>query len=169
VTGTKSSLGSGGMASKLQAIRRVTETGDYAVIANGRNKDVLIRLLDGKEVGTLFMPVPAKMRARKRWIGWSVRPRGTIVVDDGAAEALRRGGKSLLAIGVTAVRGQFERGDVVRVRDARGGEFARGLSNYTAGEIGKIKGLRSNQFKSVLGDKTYDEVIHRDNLVVTSS
>jgi glutamate 5-kinase len=168
-TSTRSALGSGGMASKLQAIRRVTESGDYAVIANGRARDVLVRLLDGQKVGTLFMTSPAKMRARKRWIGFSVRPRGTIVVDDGAAHALRRGGKSLLAIGITTVKGQFKRGDVIRVRDASGKEFARGLSNYTASELSQIKGLRSNQFKAVLGEKTYDEVIHRDNLVVTAS
>ncbi len=164
---TLSSLGSGGMTSKLQAIRRVTEAGDYAVIANGRTRSVLTRLLDGQKVGTLFMTAPSKVSARKRWIGWSVRPRGTVVVDDGAAAALRRGGKSLLAIGVTAVRGQFERGDVVRVRDAAGTEFARGLSNYASADLARIKGLRSNQFESVLGEKTYDEVIHRDNLVIT--
>lgn len=169
VTKTKSSLGSGGMASKLQAIRRVTESGDHAVIANGRSKDVLIRLLDGKDVGTMFMTTPSKMRSRKRWIGFSVRPRGTIVVDGGAAHALQRGGKSLLAIGVTTVKGHFERGDVVRVRDSAGNEFARGLSNYTAADLNQIKGLRSNQFKSVLGEKTYDEVIHRDNLVILAA
>ncbi len=167
-TVTKSSLGSGGMASKLQAIRRVTEAGDYAVIANGRTRAVLTRLLDGQKVGTLFMTAPSKMSARKRWIGWSVRPRGTIVVDDGAAAALRRGGKSLLAIGVTTVRGQFARGDVVRIRDGNGAEFARGLTNYDAAHLQQIKGLRSSQFEAVLGEKTYDEVIHRDNLVITT-
>lgn len=169
VKSTKSSLGSGGMASKLQAIRRVTEAGDYAVIANGRTRDVLVRLLDGRKVGTLFMTSPNKMRARKRWIGWSVRPRGTIVVDDGAAHALRRGGKSLLAIGVTAVRGQFDKGDVIRVQDTTGEEFARGLSNYGTADLCKIKGLRSSQFKAILGENTYDEVIHRDNLVITAT
>jgi len=166
---TRSSLGSGGMASKLQAIRRVTEAGDFAVIANGRTRGVLTRLLDGQKVGTLFMTAPTKVSARKRWIGWSVRPRGTIVVDDGAAAALRRGGKSLLAIGVTTVRGQFERGDVVRLRDPAGVEFARGLTNYAAGDLQQIKGLRSNQFASVLGEDTYNEVIHRDNLVITAA
>ncbi|MBN1345987.1 MAG: glutamate 5-kinase [Phycisphaerae bacterium] len=164
---TKSSLGSGGMASKLQAIRRVTEAGDYAVIANGRMRGVLTRLMAGQKVGTLFMTAPNKVSSRKRWIGWSVRPRGAIVVDEGAALALRRGGKSLLAIGVTAIKGQFERGDVVRVHDAKGTEFARGLSNYGVADLSRIKGMRSNQFASVLGEKTYDEVIHRDNLVIT--
>ena len=164
---TKSSLGSGGMTSKLQAIRRVTEAGDHAVIANGRSRAVLTRLLDGEKVGTLFMTAPSKLSSRKRWIGWSVRPRGTIVVDDGAAAALQRGGKSLLAIGVTAVRGHFERGDVARVCDVAGAEFARGLTNYASSEIGRIKGLRSNQFASALGEKPYDEVIHRDNLTIT--
>ena len=166
---TRSSLGSGGMASKLQAIRRVTEAGDFAVIANGRTRGVLTRLLDGQKIGTLFMTAPTKVSARKRWIGWSVRPRGTIVVDDGAAAALRRGGKSLLAIGMTTVRGQFERGDVVRLRDPAGVEFARGLTNYAAGDLQQIKGLRSNRFASVLGEDTYDEVIHRDNLVITAA
>jgi len=163
----RSSWGSGGMASKLQAIRRVTEAGDYAVIADGRSKDVLLRLLGGEKVGTLFMPAANKVSARKRWIGWTVQPRGTIVVDDGAARAMRRGGKSLLAIGISAVEGHFQHGDVVRVRDSTGLEFARGLSNYSSAELNRIKGLRSSQFASVLGDKTYDEVIHRDNLVIT--
>ncbi len=165
-TSTKSSLGSGGMATKLQAIRRVTESGDFAVIANGRSRGVLTRLMSGQRVGTLFMTAPTKVSSRKRWIGWSVRPRGTIVVDGGAAEALRRGGKSLLAIGITQVRGAFERGDIVRVRDPGGSEFARGLTNYTARELSQIKGLRSNQIASVLGESAYDEVIHRDNLVI---
>lgn len=165
-TATKSSLGSGGMTSKLQAIRRVTESGDYAVIANGRTRGVLTRLLKGHKIGTLFMTAPSKMSSRKRWIGWSVRPRGTIVVDAGAAHALQRGGKSLLAIGVTDCAGRFQRGDVVRVRDPLGAEFARGLSNYSASELSKIRGLRSNQFASVLGERPYDEVIHRDNLVI---
>lgn len=165
-TSTKSSLGSGGMASKLQAIRRVTESGDFAIIANGRARGVLTRLMSGQRIGTLFMTAPNKVSSRKRWIGWSVRPRGTIVVDQGAADALRRGGKSLLAIGITQVRGTFERGDIVRVRDPNGSEFARGLSNYTARELEQIKGLRSNQIASVLGESAYDEVIHCDNLVV---
>jgi glutamate 5-kinase len=169
VQSTRSSLGSGGMASKLQAIRRVTEAGDYAVIAGGRVPNVLTRLLSGEKVGTLFIPAPNKLNARKRWIGWTVLPRGTLTVDDGAARAMRRGGKSLLAIGVTGVEGQFGRGDVVRIRDSAGQEFARGLSNYTSGEVGKIKGLRSGQFAAILGGKPSDEVVHRDNLVITAS
>jgi len=168
VQATKSPLGSGGMSSKLQAIRRVTEAGDYAVIAGGRSPNVLLRLLAGEKVGTLFIPAPSKQSARKRWIGWTVLPRGTITVDDGAAKAMRRGGKSLLAIGITAIEGQFQRGDVVRIKDSTGLEFARGLSNYTAAEVGRIKGLRSSQFASALGSKPYDEVIHRDNLVITA-
>jgi glutamate 5-kinase len=165
----KSALGSGGMATKLQAIRRVTEAGDYAVIADGRTPRVLTRLLAGEKVGTLFMPAPNKLSARKRWIGWTVLPRGTITVDDGAAKALRRGGKSLLAIGVTAVEGQFLHGDVVRIRDSAGLEFARGLTNYTSAEVDRIRGLRSSQFAAVLGSKPYDEVVHRDNLVITAA
>jgi glutamate 5-kinase len=126
-------------------------------------------LLAGEKVGTLFMPAPNKLSARKRWIGWTVLPRGTITVDDGAAKALRRGGKSLLAIGVTAVEGQFLHGDVVRIRDSAGLEFARGLTNYTSAEVDRIRGLRSSQFAAVLGSKPYDEVVHRDNLVITAA
>ncbi len=167
VQATRSALGSGGMASKLQAIRRVTESGDFAVIANGRRPDVLIRLMTGEKVGTLFLPSANKITARKRWIGWTVRPRGTIVVDEGAARAMRKGGKSLLAIGITGLEGTFQQGDIIRIKDAGGLEFARGRSNYSSAEVGRIKGLRTNQIAAILGEKTYDEVIHRDNLVIT--
>ncbi|MFO8014278.1 MAG: PUA domain-containing protein, partial [Phycisphaerae bacterium] len=123
-------------------------------------------------VGTLFVP-PAeaaagtgKMTARHRWIGLTRRPRGKILIDDGAARAVR-GRKSLLASGITAVEGRFEPGDVVAVVGPDGETVAQGLTNYASTDVERIKGLRSSRFREVLGDRPYDEVIHADNLVVT--
>jgi glutamate 5-kinase len=163
----KSTLGSGGMKTKLEAARMVTDAGEVAVIANGREKDVLLRLVAGEKLGTVFVPATRKLPSRRRWIGQAVRPAGTIVVDDGAAKAVARDGRSLLATGITQVVGVFEKGDVVVVRDGRGMEIARGLINYHSDEARAIMGKRSSQFEKVLGRKAYDEVIHRDNLVVS--
>ncbi len=161
-----SPLGSGGMASKLEAAHIVTEAGEAALIASGRQRDVLLRLMAGTRLGTLFLPATRKLTSRQRWIGLTVRPAGKLVIDEGAASALRRGGKSLLAGGILAVSGVFHRGDVVQVIDERRRMVARGLTNYSFEELDQIKGLRSSQFESVLGEKPYDEVIHRDNLVL---
>jgi len=166
VDGSRSSLGAGGMATKLEAAGLVVAAGEMAAIADGRRERVLADLAAGEAVGTLFVPTAEKMTARRRWIGLTRRPRGKIVVDAGAARALR-GRKSLLASGITAVEGTFERGDVVAVADTDGRTVARGLANYASTDVEKIKGLRSSQFKQVLGDRPYDEVIHADNLVVT--
>jgi glutamate 5-kinase len=127
-----------------------------------------MRICAGEPLGTLFLPSTRKLSARKRWIGLTVRPAGTITVDAGAAKALHRGGKSLLAIGIVRVSGRFQRGDVVEVLDPSGGLVGRGLSNYGARDTGAVKGLRSTQFAAVLGDKPYDEIIHRDNFVVAA-
>ncbi|MFW6060452.1 MAG: glutamate 5-kinase [Phycisphaeraceae bacterium] len=158
--------GSGGMASKLEAARIVTEAGELAVIAHGRTRDILPRLLAGETIGTLFRPAQRKLDSRQRWIGLTKRPAGTLTVDDGAATALRSRGKSLLATGITDVTGRFERGDVLLVRDEAGHEIARGLSNYASDEIRRIQGKKSNQFEKILGRPAYAEVIHRDNLVL---
>jgi glutamate 5-kinase len=161
----KSAMGRGGMDSKLQAARVVTESGDIMVVANGRMKSVLPRLLDGDEVGTLFVPATHKRIGRSRWIG-AARPKGSIQVDAGAALAVAKKKRSLLPAGVTAVVGQFERGDLVGVEDSEGNEIARGLTNYSADLIGKIMGKKTAEVRQILGDAAYDEVIHRDNLVV---
>ena len=114
----------------------------------------------------MFVPADRKLDSRRRWIGLTKRPAGTITIDTGAAAAIRDRGKSLLASGVTATTGQFSRGDILLVRDGRGVEIARGLSNYAADELRLIMGKRSNQFEKILGRKAYAEVIHRDNMVV---
>ena len=165
----RSSWGSGGMKTKLDAARLVTEAGEVAIIAPGKQKDVLLKLVDGKKIGTVFAPADRKLDSRQRWIGLTARPAGTVSVDDGATRALRDRGKSLLASGITEVTGRFMRGDVLLVRDAAGKELARGLTNYSADELALIKGKRSDQFGKLLGREGYAAVIHRDNLVMLGS
>ncbi len=163
----RSSRGSGGMASKLEAARMVTHAGEPAVIANSRQPRVLTRLLAGEHVGTVFVPARQKMSSRRRWIGQASRPGGRVAVDDGAARALTRHGRSLLPSGVTAVSGSFEKGATVAVVDSAGKEIARGLCNYSSVQLDKIKGLRTSQIVKTLGDKPYDEVIHRNNMTLS--
>lgn len=158
--------GTGGMDSKLQAAAMATEFGEAVIIANGRESDVLLRLVGGEPLGTLFMPSPRRLSSRKRWIGFTALPRGRILVDPGAQEALRKRGKSLLATGVVGLDGDFHQGDVVSISTPDGPEFARGLTNYSADELKRIKGLRTSAIAKVLGSKPYDEVVHRDNMVV---
>ena len=163
---TTSPSGTGGMASKLDAVRIATEAGEAAVIADGHEENILHRILAGERVGTLFLPAGEKLRSRKRWIRFTSRPRGTIVVDAGARSALENRGKSLLPSGVIEVDGRFEAGDVVRVKGPSGEEFARGLTNYGSEEVDRIKGLNTAEIEDALGQKYYDEVIHRDNLAL---
>ncbi len=165
-TGESSRLGSGGMGAKLEAAHMVTSAGEVAIIANARTADILPRLLAGDRLGTLCTPAANKMNSRRRWIGQASRAAGRVFVDDGAAEALRANGKSLLPSGITAVSGVFVAGDTVAVVDRRGRTVARGLSNYSAEQIDQIKGLKTSQISKVLGDKPYDVVVHRDNMVV---
>ena len=165
----RSSWGSGGMKTKLDAARLVTEAGEVAVIAPGSKKNVLIDLVKGKKIGTVFAPAAKKMDSRQRWIGLTARPAWTVSVDDGATRAVRQRGKSLLASGITEVTGRFMRGDVLLVRDHHGKELARGLTNYSADELALIKGKRSDQFNKLIGREAYAAVIHRDNLVVLGS
>lgn len=160
-------LSKGGMASKLHAARIVTAAGENVIIANGRRDGVLTAILAGEEVGTLIPARGASVAARKRWIGQAARPEGHLVVDEGARRAVEAGGKSLLPIGVVECVGHFEEGDLIGVRDARGDEFARGLTNFSSIEVQRIKGLRSETLASVLGYRACDEVIHRDNLALT--
>lgn len=168
---TQSTWGTGGIAAKLEAVRVVCEAGELAVIAPGTQKHVLIDLLKGERIGTVFTS-PArskKLDSRERWIALTARPAGTVTIDDGAAKALTTRGKSLLASGITDVTGRFDRGDVLMVRDTNGRELARGLSNYTADELALIKGKRSAQFEKLLGRPAYTAVVHRDNLVVVGN
>ncbi|MBT3278350.1 MAG: glutamate 5-kinase [Phycisphaerales bacterium] len=166
VENSKSALGSGGMGTKLQAARLTIRAGGIAVIANAREPRILPRLLDGEPLGTVFVPAERKLSSRRRWLAGPSEPAGTLLVDAGAAHALLNDGKSLLAIGVTSAEGDFSEGDVVRVQDSSGAEIARGLTNYSAGDLAKIQGQRSDAIEAILGESPYDEVIHRDNLVL---
>lgn len=163
----QTSLGTGGMGTKLAAAKMVTDAGELAVITGGRVKDVLLRLTAGEKVGTVFVPADKKLEPRRRWIGQAGKAVGEITIDDGAARAVTQRGKSLLATGITAVTGSFKKGDIIIVRDPTGAEIARGLTNYAADETRTIMGKRTSQFEKLLGRKAYDEVIHRDNLVLS--
>ena len=166
---SRSSLGTGGMRSKLQAARLVTHAGGSVVIASGKKSQPLTRILAGESVGTLFLARGAIQAARKRWIGLTARPRGRLVVDPGARMALESGNKSLLAIGVVDVAGDFDKGDIVAILDIEGQEFARGLTNYGTADAQQIRGLRIEQARQVLGTSAvYNEIIHKDNLVLTT-
>jgi glutamate 5-kinase len=161
-------VGMGGMKSKVQAAKKVTASGIPYIIAPGRRAGVLQEIMDGKETGTLFLPLAEHLNSRKYWIAFTLRSRGRLRIDDGAKEALIRDGKSLLPSGVTQVEGDFALGDPVTCVDAAGNAIAKGLVNYSADEIRKIMGLKSSRIEQVLGYKDYDEVIHRDNLAVTA-
>ena len=164
-TDNKSRRGKGGMQSKLQAVRKVTAVGESVIIANGRQDDILDRIMNGEEVGTLFLAQAKVIPAWKRWIGYTVDPSGSIAVDDGAKRALVGQGRSLLAIGVTGIDGRFDRGDVISIVDAEGIQFARGITNYDSESAASIRGKRSNE----LPDAPGQEVVHRDNLVILPS
>jgi glutamate 5-kinase len=161
----KSALGKGGMSSKLEAAKMVTDAGEAMVIADGRDPNALARILDGEDVGTLFIPSPKKRSSRSRWIG-AARPAGAIVVDDGATAAIVQKNRSLLAAGIVSVQGEFSPGDVVAIHAGDGREIARGLTNYAHAELAKIRGKKTTEVRALLGDAAYDEVVHRDNLVL---
>ncbi|MFQ5882725.1 MAG: glutamate 5-kinase [Candidatus Methylomirabilales bacterium] len=159
-------VGIGGMQSKVEAARLATASHIPAMVANGLTPDILFRLFSGESLGTLFLPRAAKMGSRKRWLAFATRPRGGVRVDDGAKQALICHGRSLLPSGVRETVHAFQVGDVVSILGAEGEEFARGLVNYSADEVERIKGRRSGEIEKVLGYKHSDEVVHRDNLVI---
>ena len=156
----------GGMSTKLQAAQKANASGIPMVIASGREPGVLQRVLRGEDVGTYFQPRDDRLAARKRWIAFAVPPQGRLVVDAGAKKALTERGKSLLPSGLVEVEGQFQAGEVVALAEFEGQEFARGLVNYDAEELRKIRGAKTRDIEKALGYKGFDEVIHRDNLVV---
>jgi glutamate 5-kinase len=168
VQDTASSTSKGGMASKLRAARIATAAGENVIVASGRAPDALAQILAGQPLGTLFLAQGKSVSPWKRWIGFTVRPRGRLIVDHGARRAIETDGRSLLPIGVVEVLGSFDKGDVVSLCDPAGDQFARGLTNYPAHEIVCIKGLRTDQIAGVLGHRPYEEIIHRDNMAVTS-
>jgi glutamate 5-kinase len=151
--GTDSVTGIGGMASKIEAARIVIRAGIPLAIASGKKKEALARILAGEEEGTIFVPQPNKLKGRKRWIAFFHHPRGSLYVDDGARKALRESGKSLLPPGISRCEGEFQSGDIVRICDLNGTEFARGIARYSASEVNGRKLPRS-------------EVVHRDDLVI---
>ena len=163
---TKSSLGSGGMKSKLKAARLATMAGESVIMANGSIPGVLDSIFAGELIGTLFLAAKQNMTAWKRWLGWAARPQGKIILDAGALVALCSKGKSLLPIGVASVSGSFHKGAVVSICNLEGEEYGRGLSNYSATDIAKIAGKKSDKIIELLGILPYEEVIHRDNLVI---
>jgi len=164
---SKTARGVGGMQTKLEAASVVTNAGEAVIIANGRMDNVLKKIVQGENIGILFLPKEEKLTSRKRWIGYTIKPKGKIYVDDGAMHALAEKGKSLLASGIIFVEGAFDKGDIVSVcKKEDRGIFARGLTNYSSQEIEKIKGCSTSGIAKVLGYKLYDEVIHRDNMVI---
>ena len=164
-TGKKSALGIGGMQTKLQSVLEVTNVGDPVVIANGKTDGIILRIMNGDTVGTMFCPAPAKLGARKRWLMFSVKTRGRITIDDGAVKALVERHKSLLASGIVAIDGEFDQWETVAVAGPHGTLIAKGITQYSSTELNRIKGAKTAEIKSRLGYKDYDEVIHRDNLV----
>jgi glutamate 5-kinase len=164
--GSRSALGSGGMRSKLRAARLATVAGESVILANGGRDGVLDAVLRAEPVGTLFLPHSSTLPAWKRWLGYTARPKGRLIVDEGARRAVREQGRSLLPIGVVQVVGPFGKGDVVALCGPDGQEFARGLTNYASAVADRLRGLRSEQIREALGAAPYEEVVHRDNLVV---
>jgi glutamate 5-kinase len=166
VTGSAGTLGRGGMHTKLRAARLAARSGAATVIASGSIENVIQRILAGEDLGTLLLPDQEPLVARKQWLAGHLQSRGKLVLDDGAVKVLRESGRSLLPVGVMAVEGVFNRGEVVSCYDASGKEIARGLVNYNAEESQKIRGRSSKQIEAILGYVDEPELIHRDNLVL---
>lgn len=162
----KTSVGTGGMATKLDAADIVTRVGIPAIIAPGSLARAVPRILAGDEIGTYFRPSSGSPDGRRRWIGLAAKAKGRVVIDTGAARAIRTRGASLLPSGITSVEGAFESGDVVEVRDHAGAALAKGLAAYSAAEIAKIKGSKASEIIQILGYSHCDEVIHRDDLLL---
>lgn len=165
--GVGTSIGSGGMITKILAAKRAAGSGASTVIAWGREPQALIRLIRGEAIGTLLVAQTQKMQARKQWIADHLQLRGAVTVDAGAASKVRDEGKSLLPIGMTAVQGDFSRGDVIAVRNADGAEIARGLANYSSTEARLICRKASSEFEKLLGYTGEPEMVHRTNLVLS--
>jgi len=163
--GTKNAVG--GMFTKLQAAKAAVSSGINLVIASGEEPNVITRILNGEEVGTLFVSKENRLQFRKRWLAFGARIMGKLVVDDGCANAIcKAGGCSILPAGITTVVGCFETGNTISVVDSSGHEMARGLTNYSSEELNKIKGAKTSEIEELIGHKHFDEVIHRDNLVI---
>ena len=144
----------------------VTAAGEQGIIASGHAENVLCRIAEGEPLGTLFVPQGRPVSSRKKWLMFSAQARGRLLVDEGAEAAIRDEGSSLLAIGITQVEGEFNKGEVVEICGPGGREFARGLSNYDAEVVTRIQGMQSDRILGILGHQPYEEVVHRDNLAL---
>ena len=165
--GAGSSVGTGGMFTKIQAAKNATTSGINLVIASGSEKEAISRILEGEEVGTLFVSKENRLQFRKRWLAFGSRIMGRVIVDSGCEQAIKKaGGCSILPVGIAAVEGDFEAGNTVSVVTAGGREIARGLSHYSSDELKKIAGCQTAEIEERLGHKAFDEVIHRDDLVI---
>jgi len=164
--GTRSRISRGGMATKIRAAKTAAHFGIPTIIANGKTPENLYAIFSGRQVGTLILPEQNKLTSRKHWIAFTLKPQGSIQVDDGAKTAMVEKGRSLLPSGITAVSGDFSAGEAVSCCDKNGVEFARGITAYGSGDIDKIKGLKSARIEAVLGCCGDEEVIHRDDMVI---
>jgi len=166
VTGTASKLGTGGMITKIEATKLATSSGAAVIIADGQEPDIILRLANGEAAGTRFKPKPSKLESRQRWMLSGLSTRGKLVVDSGAALALKKQKRSLLAAGISQVEGKFRRGDIVNIFDPAGVKLGCGITNYSAEDITAIKGVNSRKITVTLGYDYGSEVVHRNNLVV---
>ncbi|MBL4902327.1 MAG: glutamate 5-kinase [Desulfocapsa sp.] len=162
----KSALGTGGMQSKIRAAKMVSNGGGSAFIGPGREETILQQLFSGEMIGTFFLPAPEKIKPRKQWIANVLQPKGVLVLDDGASKAVSNRGCSLLPSGIVEVRGDFDIGDAVHCIDSDGNIIAAGLVNYSSKDVNTIKQHHSQDIADLIGTKDYDEIIHRDNLVL---
>jgi glutamate 5-kinase len=166
VKGTAGTLGTGGMVTKIEAARLATSSGAAVIIADGRVPDNILKVAAGENVGTLFLPASGRLESRQRWMMSGLSTRGRLVVDTGAAEALKKQRRSLLAAGITRAEGKFERGDIVNICDAEGNRLGCGICNYSAADIETIKGVHSRKISSLLDHDHGSEIVHRNNLVI---
>jgi len=166
MAGGSNNVGRGGMITKVTAARLAARSGACTVIANGREEDILIRLAAGAEIGTLLLPEKQPVAARKQWLAGQLKAKGQLVIDEGAVRVLESSGRSLLPVGVIAVNGNFDRGDVVTIVDGQGREVARGLVNYDSKEASQLQGCSSDRIAELLGYAGEQEMVHRDNMVM---
>jgi glutamate 5-kinase len=164
--GSGSSVGTGGMATKLAAAKKAGKSGAATLIVNGRETEILLRAVSGDTIGTLVLPSQESLTRRKHWIAYTLRPQGRITVDTGAVRVLCLEGRSLLPSGIVSVEGEFERGAAVRICGPDGVEFARGIADYSCSETARIAGCNSSQIEEILGYRYGDEIVHRNNLVL---
>jgi len=163
---TTSSVGRGGMYTKILAARRASLSGTHTIIANGKNRKVFSNLLNDSVSGTFIQSEERQLDARKKWLAGQLKSKGTLIIDDGATNAIVNSGKSLLSVGITDIKGKFDRGDLVQCISTSGQEVAKGLINYSSSEVGKVLGQPSDKMESLLGYVNESNVIHRNNLVV---